>query len=233
MISRTFYIYIKLLQNLWSLSDHLTICGLSEAITLSCFRWRMDVHHQFTALYTSPNNRSLWKNELSVAPWWAQHVCCLGSLRLNAKSSWWNVVAGTPRQLCFLHSSLLQPPFCCTIQGICKGSQFWFSSLASACNVNMILYKCSKASIDYPRGTTITKSLCQIYCLKDRTHQETFILLLVLKFEENRYKKTCRWYMCKVKIYKKKVNRETDNKNLINHNFVRCSFWCHLCHSNM
>jgi hypothetical protein len=30
--------------------------------------------------------------------------------------------------------------------------------------------------------------------------------------------------MCKVKIYKKKVNRETDNKNLINHNFVRCSF---------
>jgi hypothetical protein len=47
----------------------------------------------------------------------------------------------------------------------------------------MILYKCSKASIDYPRGTTITKSLCQIYCLKDKTHQETFILLLVLKFE--------------------------------------------------
>lgn len=98
------------------ISDHLTICGtsrLSEALTFSCklFRCASPV---YSSVYTSPNNRTFWKNELFVAPWWAQHGYCLGSLRLNAKSSWWKVFAWTPRQQGFLHT-LLQPPFCCTI----------------------------------------------------------------------------------------------------------------------
>jgi hypothetical protein len=160
------------------ISDHhLTICGtsrLSEAITFGCFRWtRMCITSLQLCILHLITEHSERMNYLWLLDE-AQHVYLLGSLRLNTKSSWWKVFAWTPRQQGFLYTSLLRPPFCRTIQGICKKSRFWFSSLARACNVNMILYKCSKASINYPRGTTITKSLCQIYCLKDKG-RETFI----------------------------------------------------------
>jgi hypothetical protein len=62
------------------------------------------MEHECASPVYSSNNRTFWKNELFVAPWWAQHVYCLGSLRLNAKSSWWKVFAWTPRQQGFLHT---------------------------------------------------------------------------------------------------------------------------------
>lgn len=149
------------------------------------------MEHECASPVYSSNNRTFWKNELFVAPWWAQHVYCLGSLRLNAKSSWWKVFAWTPRQQGFLHTFYFSHHSVVRFSVFAKKSRFWFSSLPRACNVNMILYKCSKASIDYPRGTTITKSLCQIYCLKDKS-RETFILLVLKNGKSNSYKKTCR-----------------------------------------